>query len=108
MTTTAPHTGVAAARIDGGVKTYGEGDAQVTALRGVTEEFSPAQFTAIMGPSGSGKSTLLHCLAGLDDLTEGSVHIGDVELSSLKDKEFQFQPENSAAGTTNLIFKKAN
>ena len=87
MTTTTPHTGVAAARINGGVKIYGEGNAQVTALRDVTEEFAPAQFTAIMGPSGSGKSTLLHCLAGLDDLTEGSVHIGEIELSSLKDKE---------------------
>ncbi|HSF85726.1 MAG TPA: ABC transporter ATP-binding protein [Acidimicrobiia bacterium] len=87
MTTTTPRTGVAAARIDGGLKVYGEGNAQVTALRDVTEEFAPAQFTAIMGPSGSGKSTLLHCLAGLDDLTEGSVHIGDVELGSLKDKE---------------------
>ncbi len=87
MTTTAPRTGVAAARINGGVKIYGEGNAQVTALRDVTEEFAPAQFTAIMGPSGSGKSTLLHCLAGLDDLTEGSVYIGDVELGSLKDKE---------------------
>ena len=57
------------------------------ALRGITEEFAPAQFTAIMGPSGSGKSTLLHCLAGLDDLTEGTVRIGDIELGSLKDKE---------------------
>jgi putative ABC transport system ATP-binding protein len=88
MTTTTPRAaGVAAARIDGGTKVYGEGDAQVVALRGISEEFAPAQFTAIMGPSGSGKSTLLHCLAGLDDLTEGTVRIGDIELGSLKDKE---------------------
>ena len=40
-----------------------------------------------MGPSGSGKSTLLHCVAGLDDLTGGSVFIGDVELGSLNDRE---------------------
>jgi len=44
-------------------------------------------FTAIMGPSGSGKSTLLHVLAGLDPVTSGEVFIGDIELSTLKDKE---------------------
>jgi len=77
----------AIARIDGGVKVYGEGDAAVTALDGVTRGFKRGRFTAIMGPSGSGKSTLLHCLAGLDDLSEGTVTIGGVELGSLKDKE---------------------
>ena len=40
-----------------------------------------------MGPSGSGKSTLMHCVAGLDSLTSGQVFIGDVELSTLSDKE---------------------
>src|SRR6185503_5878646 len=38
------------------------------------------------GPSGSGKSTLMHCLAGLDDATDGSVFIGDVDLTTLNDK----------------------
>jgi putative ABC transport system ATP-binding protein len=85
MTATAS-TGLAAARVVDGVKVYGEGLTEVTALRGVNAEFSRGQFTAIMGPSGSGKSTLLHCLAGLDTLTSGSVFIGDVELGSLKDK----------------------
>ena len=49
--------------------------------------FPPAYFTAIMGPSGSGKSTLMHCVAGLDSLTSGQVFIGDVDLSTLSDKE---------------------
>ncbi len=77
----------AAARMDNGVKIYGEGTATVRALDGVSAEFASGQFTAIMGPSGSGKSTLLHTLAGLDNLTEGTVHIGDTELGSLKDRE---------------------
>jgi putative ABC transport system ATP-binding protein len=86
MTTVAP-TELLAARIVGGVKIYGEGLTEVTALRGVDARFSRGQFTAIMGPSGSGKSTMLHCLAGLDTLSEGAVYIGDVDLSGLKDKE---------------------
>jgi len=40
-----------------------------------------------MGPSGSGKSTLMHCVAGLDTLTTGRVLVGDVDLSTLSDKE---------------------
>ena len=87
MTAAAPSTDLVAARIDNGVKVYGSGQAQVTALNGVTEEFPTGQFTAIMGPSGSGKSTLLHCLAGLDELTSGTVSVGGVELGSLNDKE---------------------
>jgi putative ABC transport system ATP-binding protein len=85
MTTTPTVT--AAARITDGAKIYGEGDAEVHALNGVTTDFERARFTAIMGPSGSGKSTLLHCLAGLDDLTRGSVHIGETELGTLKDNQ---------------------
>jgi putative ABC transport system ATP-binding protein len=68
-------------------KTYGTGDAAVHALDGVTVTLDPGRFTAIMGPSGSGKSTLLHCLAGLDVLTSGTVHIADTNLAELNDKQ---------------------
>jgi putative ABC transport system ATP-binding protein len=68
-------------------KLYGVGDATVKALDGITVSFEPARFTAIMGPSGSGKSTLLHCLAGLDELTEGAVFIGETYLATLNDKQ---------------------
>ena len=67
-------------------KVYGTGEAQVIALRGVSVEFGRGRFTAIMGPSGSGKSTLMHCLAGLDTVTRGTVHIGDTEVTGLGDK----------------------
>jgi putative ABC transport system ATP-binding protein len=69
------------------VKVYGKGDAEVRALGGVSVGFAAGQFSAIMGPSGSGKSTLMHCMAGLDAITSGQVFVGDVELSSLNDKE---------------------
>ena len=68
------------------VKTYGQGEAQVTALDGVNVEFRRDEFTAIMGPSGSGKSTLMHVMAGLDTATSGSAYIGETDLSALGDK----------------------
>lgn len=75
-----------AASMSGGVKIYGSGTAEVRALDGVDIGFESARFTAIMGPSGSGKSTLLHTLAGLDNLTAGTVEIGGVELGTLNDR----------------------
>ncbi|MDF5757054.1 ABC transporter ATP-binding protein [Spongiactinospora sp. TRM90649] len=65
------------------VKTYGDGDGAVHALRGVSAAFGRGEFTAIMGPSGSGKSTFLHCLAGLDTVTSGSIVVGDVDITGL-------------------------
>ena len=79
--------GTAAARMVGGSKIYGTGDTEVRALDGVDVEFERGRFTAIMGPSGSGKSTLMHCSAGLDDLTSGTVYIGDVELGDLSERD---------------------
>jgi len=73
--------------VTGATKIYGEGDAAIKALNDVSAEFEQGKFTAIMGPSGSGKSTLLHCLAGLDSLDSGAVHLGDIELGALSDKE---------------------
>jgi len=92
VTTTAPSgrlrkamEDVPASRIVGGVKIYGTGHTEVRALDGITAEFHAGQFTAIMGPSGCGKSTLLHCLAGLDQLTEGHVMLGNTDLGTLDD-----------------------
>jgi putative ABC transport system ATP-binding protein len=68
-------------------KVYGEGDASVAALDGVTIDFADGEFTAVMGPSGSGKSTLMHCMAALDTSTGGEVYLGDTPLSGLGDKQ---------------------
>ena len=64
---------------------YGEGEAAVDALAGVSTGFERGRFTAIMGPSGSGKSTLMHILAGLDKPTAGSVVLDGEEITSLDD-----------------------
>ncbi|MEU6075413.1 ABC transporter ATP-binding protein [Micromonospora sp. NPDC047074] len=68
-------------------RTYGRGEALVTALNGVSADFRHGQFTAIMGPSGSGKSTFLQCVAGLDRPTGGSVTIGGTDLTSLSERQ---------------------
>ncbi len=68
-------------------KVYGRGDTAVRALDHVSLDFPRGRFTAIMGPSGSGKSTLMHCLAGLDTVDSGRVHIGRTELTGLSDAE---------------------
>ncbi len=87
MTTTTPPQTAVAARAVAASKIYGSGDTAVRALDSIDVEFPSAEYTAIMGPSGSGKSTLLHCLAGLDSLTNGHVYLGDIDLSTLSDKE---------------------
>jgi putative ABC transport system ATP-binding protein len=66
---------------------YGEGDAAVDALAGISTAFERDRFTAIMGPSGSGKSTLMHILAGLDKPTGGTVELDGVEITGLDDRE---------------------
>jgi len=86
-TTGATPTAEIAARAVEATKVYGSGDTEVRALDAVDAEFEAARFTAIMGPSGSGKSTLLHCMAGLDRLTSGKVLLGDVDISTLSEKE---------------------
>jgi putative ABC transport system ATP-binding protein len=66
---------------------YGEGDAAVDALVGISTGFERDRFTAIMGPSGSGKSTLMHILAGLDKPTSGTVELDGIEITALDDGE---------------------
>jgi putative ABC transport system ATP-binding protein len=66
-------------------KTYGRGRGAVTALDRVSIDFPEQTFTAVMGPSGSGKSTLIQCAAGLDKPSDGSVWLGETELSRLKE-----------------------
>src|SRR4029078_5418058 len=68
-------------------KVYGEGDATVAALDGVSIDFYSGEYTAVMGPSGSGKSTLMHCMAALDTVSSGQVLLGDEDLYQLNGKK---------------------
>ena len=68
-------------------KTYGKGNAAVTALKSVDVTIGRGEFTAIMGPSGSGKSTLMHCLAGLDSITSGDVTLDGNTISNMSERK---------------------
>jgi multiple sugar transport system ATP-binding protein len=53
----------------------------VEAVRDVTLHVEPGEFMVLVGPSGCGKSTLLRMIAGLEDVTRGSVFIGDKDVT---------------------------
>ncbi|QGQ19426.1 ATP-binding cassette domain-containing protein [Cellulomonas sp. JZ18] len=82
-----PRTDRPAAVVRGVVRTYGTGPTAVRALDGVDLDVAAGRLTAVMGPSGSGKSTLMHALAGLDRVDAGSVRLGDVELTTLGERQ---------------------
>jgi putative ABC transport system ATP-binding protein len=61
-------------------KTYTLGKTEVHALRGLTVDIAPGEFTAISGPSGSGKTTLLNLLGLIDSPTAGKVYLEGNEV----------------------------
>lgn len=68
-------------------KSYDNGADKLEVLKGVDLKIDKAQTVAILGPSGAGKSTLLHLLGGLDRPTSGEVHIDNVDIYSLRERE---------------------
>ena len=59
------------------VKRYGRGAQANQVIHGVNAEIADGEFIVIVGPSGCGKSTLLRMVAGLEEITEGQIAIGD-------------------------------
>lgn len=68
-------------------KTYYRGKEAVEVLKNLDLEMPDGAFEALMGPSGSGKSTLLNLIAGLDNVTSGSIQISGVDLSRMSEGE---------------------
>ncbi|MBI2957466.1 MAG: ABC transporter ATP-binding protein [Chloroflexi bacterium] len=69
-------------------KQYGEGEARVMALNGVSLVAEKGDFIAIMGPSGCGKSTLLNVIGGLERLTGGEVVLEGQRIDTLDEDAF--------------------
>lgn len=63
------------------------GTAQVTALSGINLEVATGEFVMLVGPSGSGKTTLLQISSGLDRPSSGSVFIGDLQVSHVREAD---------------------
>ncbi len=66
-------------------KRYRMGELEVVALHGVDLTLAPGELVVLLGPSGSGKSTLLNILGGLDSPTSGSLHFGELDLTTAND-----------------------
>jgi len=68
-------------------KVYGAGESMVRALKEVNLDIEKGEMVSIVGPSGCGKSTLLHVLSGIDNPTEGKVHIDGFDLYGSKERD---------------------
>jgi phosphonate transport system ATP-binding protein len=73
-------------RLENVSKRYATGD---LALSNVTLEIPEGQVIALIGPSGAGKSTLIRCVNRLVDASEGKIHLGDIEITSLSSGELR-------------------
>jgi putative ABC transport system ATP-binding protein len=93
-------------------KVYGDGAAEVRALRGIDLRIPRGQFLSVMGPSGSGKSTCMNILGCLDTPTAGTYRFLGVAVGSLSNDQrallrrnylgFVFQGFNLLSRTTAL------
>ncbi|MDQ7729043.1 ABC transporter ATP-binding protein [Halomonas sp. SpR8] len=54
-----------------------------TAVDGISFDVTPGQFVILLGPSGCGKSTTLRMIAGLEEASDGQIHIGDRNVTRL-------------------------
>ncbi|CAB5666977.1 sn-glycerol-3-phosphate import ATP-binding protein UgpC [Delftia tsuruhatensis] len=66
------------------IKRYGHGPSANQVLHGVNAEIKDGEFVVIVGPSGCGKSTLLRMVAGLEEISDGQLLIGDKVVNDVE------------------------
>ena len=66
------------------LKRYGTGKSAVQVIHGLDAEIRDGEFVVIVGPSGCGKSTLLRMVAGLEDISDGEIAIGERVVNRLE------------------------
>ena len=74
---------MASVSIDGVQKYFG----QTHIIKGVSVEIEDGEFCVLVGPSGCGKSTLLRMIAGLEEITGGTIRIGNKVVNQMPPKE---------------------
>ncbi len=72
-------------RLDGVTKSYGSGETEVDALRGIDLSVVAGQFIVVLGPSGSGKTTLMNLVGGIESPTAGAITVAGHDLASADD-----------------------
>jgi ABC-type lipoprotein export system ATPase subunit len=85
-------------------KSYGNGDAVVHALSGVTLNVCRGERVALLGKSGSGKSTLLNLVGGLDRPTSGSLEVAGQDLAEVSGRELA----RFRSASVGMIFQSFN
>ena len=82
-------------------KSYGT----VEVLKGIDVAIGPGDFLVLVGPSGCGKSTLLNCIAGLEEVTSGAIHIGGRDVTHVppKDRDIAMVFQSSALYPTMTV-----
>ncbi len=84
-------------------KTFGQGEAAVTALDGIDLSIEKGEIYGIIGLSGAGKSTLVRCMNLLETPTEGTVRVDGQEITTLSPKELR-----KARQSITMIFQGCN
>jgi sn-glycerol 3-phosphate transport system ATP-binding protein len=69
------------------IKRYGTGKQALQVIHGVNAQIAGGEFVVIVGPSGCGKSTLLRMVAGLEEISEGTIEIGGRVVNDLEPAE---------------------
>ncbi len=69
------------------IKRYGQGPDANQVLHGVSAAIHDGEFIVIVGPSGCGKSTLLRMVAGLEEVSDGEISIGERVVNNLEPSE---------------------
>jgi putative ABC transport system ATP-binding protein len=68
-------------------KTFGKGEAVITAVAAVSFEIAPGEFVGVMGESGAGKSTLLGILGAMNAPTEGRLIVDGIDVYTLSGEQ---------------------
>ena len=74
---------MAAIQLNNIIKRYGAGKTANQVIHGVNADIRDGEFVVIVGPSGCGKSTLLRMVAGLEEISEGEISIGNRVVNDL-------------------------